>query len=232
MAKPRYVKAEPKPELRIRLSAALFVGCSLGLAGIVAGILSALFPEQRQLLWLAISLCMAGIAGLVSYYCLERAKLSHHWRIMTAAIPAAVCFGLLTFLASHLIEDKGPPDFSSVPIKRGTMRVAFYGPQKPPALIGGDDVYRPNFSCALMSAETAPSPTGPWTNNSNFQTCSIFIVWKRPIDADKVSVDMDGNQIFSSKIVRNEFYSPYITFFVINGVPPIGLMTISVDAKS
>src|SRR5882757_3496656 len=112
-----YVKQQPVPEPSLRLKPALFWGLFLALVAIVVGAVSVLHPEARAFLWVVVAICVGGIVGLSAFFWLERIKLSIHGRSIVGSLGIATTISCLTLIGVELSQDKGPPDFSRVPIK-------------------------------------------------------------------------------------------------------------------
>lgn len=224
----KYVKAMPAPVPVMRLESVTLWGVFLGLAGIFSGVMPALFPEARNVLWSFAALSAAGVVGIGAYYLIERAKFQHHGRTLIASIGCAAATFFAGLCMAGFVDGGASSGFSRVPSKHGSLKVAFYGSEKAPTETVGENVYRSSIQCSTLSLDSGPNPQGMWTPMGKLQNCVIFVVWKRPIINQKHSISLDG---VSLPVVQKVDPSPYIAVYSLNGIPLTGMVEVSADQK-
>jgi hypothetical protein len=168
------------------------------------------------------------LIGFPAFCFLERAKPNALH--LTLATSASVGLALTALIACVYSFGRGglDPAFSTTAMKRGVVKIAFYGPDKSPAIVGGENYYHADFHCVIMQMQGADSPTGPWTSYASSQDCSIFVVWKRPIRHPTYTITLDGNKI----LMNPGEDKPYITSIRLKSLPMVGLLEIFADAKN
>src|ERR1022692_5293642 len=101
----KYVRVPgPEPSKRA-IDAAFLFGALFFLGSVGTGVLIALFPAARGMLWFGLACCVAAFLGLSAYYALERLKLETHSRIAVAALAVMLAGFCATQWIGSLVED-------------------------------------------------------------------------------------------------------------------------------
>lgn len=198
-----------------------------------------MFPQVRELGWIVLAAMAALLFGFTAYYCLERMRIGEAARTTVAAFAFAL-FGLaLVFWLAPFFEGSPTGLAPNSPTNHGDLRLAFFSPEKPPSEASKDNVYQWRSNClALVPIASAPAPApppaapaAPAAAGSAAQpsgTCTILIVWKRPIPNTVLSANVDGAALQLNNPIQPDQYIATLQLF---GIPPSGILEISGDTK-